>query len=99
MLDEIVHAKRPRRLPLVLSRYEVKALLKALLNALQGVKWMMGSLLYGAGLRLLVCLRLRVKDLDCEAHHIVVREGKGNTERVTRLPTVVKVPLLAHLES
>jgi integrase len=95
MLDEIVHAKRPRRLPLVLSRYEVKALLKAL----QGVKWMMGSLLYGAGLRLLVCLRLRVKDLDCEAHHIVVREGKGNTERVTRLPTVVKVPLLAHLES
>ncbi|MGH8057454.1 MAG: phage integrase N-terminal SAM-like domain-containing protein, partial [Candidatus Entotheonellia bacterium] len=72
-LDDVVRAKRPRRLPVVLTREEVRELL----SALQGGKWLMASLLYGAGLRLLECLRLRVKDLDFEANQIVVREGKG----------------------
>jgi integron integrase len=93
-LEDVVRAKRPRRLPVVLTRHEIKALL----SALPGVKWLMASLLYGAGLRLLECLRLRVKDLDFGANHIVVREGKGNTDRVTMLPAVVRVPLAAHVE-
>ena len=70
---------------------------KALLDALAGVHWLMGPLLYGAGLRLLECLRLRVKDIDFSANHLVVREGKGNKDRLTLLPTAVKAPLATHL--
>lgn len=58
----------------------------------------MASLLYGAGLRLLECLRLRVKDIDFEAHQLLVREGKGNKDRITILPTAVKAQLLTQLE-
>ncbi len=57
----------------------------------------MGHLLYGAGLRLMECLRLRVKDIDFSANHIIVREGKGNKDHITMLPSVVKAPLTAHL--
>jgi integron integrase len=78
----------------VLTRPEVKALL----GALEGVHWIMASLLYGAGLRLLECLRLRVKDTDFSSHQILVREGKGNKDRRTMLPAAVKEPLAAHLE-
>lgn len=92
-LDDVVRAKRPRRLPVVLTRAEVKELL----SALQGRKWLMACLLYGAGLRLLECLRLRVKDLDFEAHQIVVREGKGDKDRVTMLPAVVRGLLASHV--
>jgi integrase len=74
-LQDIIHAKRPQRLPVALTRPEVKALL----SALEGVHWIMASLLYGAGLRLLECLRLRVKDTDFSSHQILVREGKGST--------------------
>jgi integrase len=81
-LDDIVRAKRPQRLPIVLTRSEVKALL----GALGGVHWIMASLLYGAGLRLLECLRLRAKDIDFSSHQILVREGKGNKDRRTMLP-------------
>jgi integrase len=69
-----------------------------LLGALDGVHWIMASLLDGAGLRLLECLRLRVKDTDFSSHQILVREGKGNKDRRTMLPAAVKEPLAAHLE-
>jgi integron integrase len=93
-LEGIVRAKRPHRLPVVLSRAEVSALLAAL----DGVSWIMAMLLYGAGLRLRECLRLRVKDVDFDRKEISVRDGKGNKDRVTMLPTAVSEPLAAHLE-
>lgn len=92
-LDDVVRAKRPQRLPVVLTRPEVRTLL----GALAGIPWIMAQLLYGAGLRLLECLRLRVKDIDFSTNQILVREGKGNKDRVTMLPTSVKAPLTAHL--
>jgi integron integrase len=92
-IENLVRAKQPQRLPVVLRKHEVKALL----DALEGVRWLMGHLLYGAGLRLMECLRLRVKDIDFSANQIVVREGKGNKDRITILPSVVKTPLVAHL--
>jgi integron integrase len=93
-IDDIVRAKRPQRLPVVLTRAEVKLLLERL----EGVQWLMASFLYGAGLRLLECLRLRIKDVDVVANQLIIREGKGNKDRITMLPTVVKAPLVAHLE-
>jgi integron integrase len=92
-IDNLVRAKRPQRLPVVLRQHEVKAILAAM----SGVEQLMGHLLYGAGLRLMECLRLRVKDVDFSANHIVVREGKGNKDRMTMLPLAVKAALLAHL--
>jgi integron integrase len=92
-LDNVVRAKQPQRLPVVLRKHEVKAVL----DALDGVHWLMGHLLYGAGLRLMECLRLRVKDVDFSANHIVVRAGKGNKDRITMLPLTVKAPLATHL--
>ncbi len=92
-LNDIVPAKRPQRLPTVLTQKEVRTLL----GAVHGVPWLIANLLYGAGLRLTEGLRLRVKDIDCTANHIVVREGKGDKDRITMLPTVVKEPLTAHL--
>jgi integron integrase len=92
-LDEIVRAKRPQRLPTVLTRSEVAALLAQL----RGVPWLMAMLLYGSGLRLKECLRLRVKDVEFDRNEIVVREGKGNKDRVTMLPSAVTEPLRAHL--
>lgn len=81
-LDDVVRARRPRRLPIVLSRSAVERLL----GALTGAAWIMGTLLYGSELRLFECLRLRVKDLDFTRHEIVVRKGKGGTDRITMLP-------------
>jgi len=92
-LDDIVRARRPRRLPVVLTRAEVDALL----GALGGVSWIMGTLLYGSGLRLFECLRLRGKDIEFSRNEIVVREGKGSKDRVTMLPAAVKDPLTQHL--
>jgi len=93
-LDGLVRAKRPRRLPVVLTRAEMSRLL----GALHGVTWIMAMLLYGAGLRLRECLRLRVKDVELSRNEIVIREGKGNKERVTMLPASAKAALSAHLE-
>jgi len=93
-VEGVVRAKRPLHLPVVLTREEVLALL----NHLQGTEWMMASLLYGAGLRLLECCRLRVKDVDLVKREIVVRDGKGGKDRVTLLPEKVAEPLRAHLE-
>jgi integron integrase len=92
-LDDLVRAARPQRLPVVLSRAEVRAVLLAL----RGTPRLMGVLLYGAGLRLLECCRLRVKDIDFAAHQIVVRSGKGGHDRVTLLPPAVVPALQRHL--
>jgi integron integrase len=92
-LDDLVRAARPARLPVVLSRDEVRAVLLAL----HGTPRLMGVLLYGAGLRLLECARLRVKDVDFAANQIVVRSGKGDRDRVTLLPTAIRPALERHL--
>jgi integron integrase len=92
-LDDVVRAKQPQRVPVVLTQDEVKAVLAHL----SGTTWIMATLLYGAGLRLLECLRLRVKDVDFTYNQIVVRDGKGRKDRVTMLPQQVKAPLRRHL--
>jgi integron integrase len=88
-LGEVIRAKRPERLPLVLTREEVRAVLAQL----DGQHWLMASLLYGSGLRLMECLRLRVKDIDFGQSHIIVRDGKGFKDRVTVLPSALIEPL------
>ena len=94
-LDGVVRAKRPQRLPVVLTREEVQAVLQPL----KGVPRLMAYLLYGAGLRLLECCHLRVQDVDFAANQIVVRSGKGDKDRVTMLPAAVKAALARHLET
>jgi len=93
-LDDIVRSKCAVRLPVVLTRDEVRAVLQRM----SGVPRLMAILLYGAGLRLLECARLRVKDVDFARNHITVRAGKGDKDRVTMLPAGVKVALAKHLE-
>jgi integrase len=92
-LGPVVHAKRPHRLPVVMTRDEVAAVLRQL----EGVWWLMAGLLYGSGLRLLECASLRVKDVDFGAGQIVVRRAKGQQDRVTLLPRSLLAPLQAHL--
>jgi len=92
-LTALVRAKRPARMPVVLTRDEVRAVL----DRLPGVCWLVGAVLYGTGMRLLEALRLRVKDVDFAANEIMVRGGKGDRDRVTMLPERVKGPLLHHL--
>ena len=91
---DIEKAKRPQRLPMVFTREEVRAVLAQL----EGTEWLMASLLYGAGLRLMECLRLRAKDLDFSYRQVVVRDGKGQKDRVTPLPEALIKPLQRHLE-
>jgi integron integrase len=93
-VNGVVRAKRPHRLPVVLTRQEVRSIL----GCLDGSDWIMAMLLYGAGLRLMECLRLRVKDIDFTTNQIVVRAGKGDKDRHTMLPAAVKEPLAKHLE-
>lgn len=83
-VDNVRRAKRPKRLPVVLAREEVAALLAEL----HGVPWLMACLLYGAGLRLMECVRLRVQDVDFARREIIVRRGKGNKDRRTMLPAM-----------
>ena len=92
-LDNIVRAKIPQRLPLVLSQSQTRAVLAQL----DGVYGLIGNLLHGSGLRLMECLRLRVQDLDFEYLQILVRNGKGGKDRVTMLPQMLVEPLKAHL--
>ncbi|WP_367067058.1 integron integrase [Oryzisolibacter sp. LB2S] len=92
-LDEVVQARRPRRLPVVLTPSEVRALL---LHT-EGTAGLIVRLMYGTGLRLMEALRLRVKDIEFERREIVVREGKGNKDRVTVLPENLIAPLQAQL--
>ena len=89
----MVRSKRPVRVPVVLTQAEVSRLLEHM----HGMKWLMGSLLYGAGLRQIECLSLRVKDVDFAYRQITVRDGKGGKDRVTMLPEQAVQPLQAHL--
>ncbi|MGB4911923.1 MAG: integron integrase, partial [Candidatus Dechloromonas phosphoritropha] len=92
-LDKVVRAKQPQRLPVVLTRQEVTAIL----DRMSGVHGLMARLLYGTGMRLMECVRLRVKDVDFERAEIVVREGKGAKDRITMLPQALIGPLQDHL--
>ncbi|MBE9171303.1 integron integrase [Pleurocapsales cyanobacterium LEGE 06147] len=93
-IDKIETAKRPERIPVVLTRNEIQAILANL----DGVYYLMTSLLYGSGLRLTECLSLRVKDLDFEYRQITVRDSKGQKDRVTMLPSLTIEPLKIQLE-
>ena len=92
-LRDVVRAKRPERLPVVLTRDEVRAVIQRL----AGPTRLMACLLYGAGLRVLECCHLRVQDVDFGANLIIVRSGKGDKDRRTMLPVTVKADLLRHL--
>jgi integron integrase len=88
-MENVVRAKRPQRVPTVLSRDEVQRLL----SAMEGRSWLLASLLYGTGMRLMECLRLRVKDVDFARNEITVRHGKGGKDRRTVLPQSLVAPL------
>jgi integron integrase len=87
-------AKKPERLPTVMTKEET---LKVI-SAMKGIQQLMAKLLYGSGLRLMDCIRLRVKDVDFNMNQIIVRDGKGAKDRITVLPENVKAPLEEHLE-
>jgi len=92
-LGEVIRARKAHRLPVVMTRKEVQAVL----SHLQGDKNLMASLMYGAGLRLMECLRLRVQDIDFARNEITVRDGKGKKDRVTMLPKLLRKPFQKHL--
>jgi integron integrase len=87
-------AKKPQRLPTVMARKEVNQVL----FSMSGINQLMAKLLYGCGLRIMECVRMRVKDIDFEQNHIIVRDGKGMKDRSTILPEQLKSLLLEHLE-
>jgi integron integrase len=90
---DAIRAKRPKRLPVVLSKAEVREVLAAL----EGVYLVMAQILYGSGLRVGECVRLRVKDLDFGHRQIIVRDGKGGQDRISLLPTRLSGPIKQHL--
>jgi integron integrase len=92
-MEEFARAKRPRRLPEVMTRDEVQRLL----SKMSGIPGLMAGLMYGGGLRLMECVRLRVKDIDFTRHQIMVRDGKGQKDRLTMLPERFAAPLQEHL--
>lgn len=92
-LDQVQRAKKPQHLPVVFTKEEVKALLAQL----EGTPWLMASIIYGGGLRLMECLRLRVKDIDLQLGQLVIRDAKGQKDRVTILPRTLIDPLRTHL--
>lgn len=93
-LQEVVRAKPSRRLPVVLSRQEVAVLLAQM----SGLHGLMAQLLYGTGMRLMECVRLRVKDVDFSLSEILIHDGKGAKDRVTLLPRALLEPLQAYLQ-
>jgi len=93
-IEGVVRAKRTERLPVVLTKEEVRAVL----GRMRGAPRLMATLLYGSGLRLMECCRLRVKDLDWGMNQLVVRSGKGGKDRYTTLPSGLREPLRTHLE-
>lgn len=93
-LANVTRAKRPQRLPVVLSRDEVRVIL----DRMSGIYGLMASLLYGTGMRLMECVRLRVKDVDFARGEILIRDGKGAKDRVTMLPESVVPALQVHLQ-
>jgi integron integrase len=92
-LEGLVRAKRPEHLPVVLTRDEVRTLI----DVMAGPPRLMALLMYGAGLRLLECCRLRVQDIDFAANQVTIRDGKGGKDRLTMLPTAVREDLARHL--
>ncbi len=90
-----VRAEKPKHLPTVLTKEEVNAIL----SRMSGTTGLMARILYGSGLRLMECVTLRVKDIDLAQHQIIVRDGKGEKDRVTMLPTSLETPLREHLAS
>jgi integron integrase len=95
LIDGVIRAKRPLRLPVVLTKEEVKKVI----DRMSGVPRLMAILLYGGGLRLMECCHLRVKDIDFSRNEIVVRAGKGDKDRHTMLPTAIKESLFRHIEA
>ncbi len=93
-IDDLVRASKPARIPVVLTRAEVQAVL----GQLEGAPRLVAGLLYGAGLRLIEALELRVKDVDFERREVTVRQGKGRKDRRTMLPEATREPLRAQLE-
>lgn len=93
-IGDFKHAKRPKRLPVVLSQGEVRKLF----SHLQGLTRLMAGMLYGSGLRLMECLRLRIKDIDFDQQQILIRDGKGQKDRITVMPRNFQDELLAHLK-
>jgi integron integrase len=93
-VSNIERARKPKRLPVVFTRDEVKRILANL----EGTHWLIGGLLYGSGLRLMECLRLRVKDLDFTYGQVTIRDGKGEQDRITMLPVSLKESLGRHLQ-
>jgi integron integrase len=92
-IDEVVRARRPHRLPTVLTQEEVRDVLQKM----EGIQKLAAMLLYGSGMRILECLRLRIKDIDFGLNQITIRDGKGKRDRVTLLPTAVREALRDHL--
>lgn len=95
LVDGVVRARRPERLPIVLSREEVRAIL----GRMEGAPKLMATFLYGSGLRLMECCRLRIKDLDWHQNQLCVRAGKGGKDRYTAFPASMREPLRAHLDA
>jgi len=94
-LEGLIRARKPKRLPVVFTKDEVRAVIAKL----EGQYRLTAGLMYGAGLRLMECLRLRVQDLEFSANQITIRDGKGAKDRITMLPQGVKAPLMEHLKS
>ena len=94
LIEGVVRAKRPQRLPVVLTKEEVKKVI----DHMNGLPRLMAILLYGGGLRLMECCRLRIKDIDFSRNEIVVRASKGDKDRHTMLPTAIKASLCRHIE-
>jgi integrase len=88
-LGEVIRARKPKRLPVVMTRDEVKAVMAQL----DGDRRLMAALIYGGSLRLMECLRLRIQDIDFSRNEILVRDGKGSKDRITMLPESLKSPL------
>lgn len=93
-MDDIVRAKHSRHLPVVFTRDEIKSLLAQF----DGTRWLIYSLIYGCGFRLMECIRLRVKDIDFHYKQILIRDAKGQKDRVTVLPSRLIEPLQTHLD-
>lgn len=93
VFEGVTRAKRPQRLPTVLSKMEVKKLI----DGLHGTYKIMGALLYGTGMRVMELLRLRIKDLDFDQGTILIREGKGDKDRITMMPTSLAKLLQEHI--
>jgi len=92
-LENLDRAKQRKKVPVVMAREEVAAVLAGL----EGMNWLMAGMLYGTGVRLMECVRLRVKDVDFAYREVVVREGKGGKDRRTMLPEPLMTPLKRHL--